>query len=119
MVLSHQVDFLAEKPCLQTVIEAAGHKCYFLPKFHCKLNPIEMYWGWVKICEYLANSTLLESLISILGLHALTNGTFLTTKGLYLSSWTHVQQMSFRHSTEKCGITWMLTGIFLFYSISI
>jgi hypothetical protein len=45
MVLSHQANFLAEKPCLQTVIEAAGHKCYFLPKFHCELNPIEMYWG--------------------------------------------------------------------------
>jgi transposase len=33
---------------LQTLIEAAGHKCYFLPKFHCELNPIEMQWGWAK-----------------------------------------------------------------------
>jgi hypothetical protein len=50
-VMSLQTDFLAEKPQLQVVIEAAGHKCYFLPKFHCELNPIEMYWGWVKIRE--------------------------------------------------------------------
>lgn len=47
-VLSEQDDFLTEKPLLQLIIERAGHKCYFLPKFHCELNPIEMYWGWVK-----------------------------------------------------------------------
>ncbi|KAF8578546.1 hypothetical protein K439DRAFT_1648756 [Ramaria rubella] len=46
--LSEQADFKAEKPLLQITIEAAGHQCYFLPKFHCKLNPIEMYWGWTK-----------------------------------------------------------------------
>ncbi|KAG1759434.1 hypothetical protein EDD22DRAFT_742966, partial [Suillus occidentalis] len=47
-VLSLQTDFFAEEPRLQLVIEVAGHKCYFLPKFHCELNPIKMYWGWVK-----------------------------------------------------------------------
>ncbi|EAU83213.1 hypothetical protein CC1G_11674 [Coprinopsis cinerea okayama7 len=47
-VLSEQEDFLNEKPLLQVIIERAGHKCYFLPKFHCELNPIEMQWGWVK-----------------------------------------------------------------------
>lgn len=47
-VLSEQTEFLEEKPLLQIIIERAGHKCYFLPKFHCELNPIEMYWGWVK-----------------------------------------------------------------------
>jgi hypothetical protein len=51
-VLECQQDFQDEQPLLQQVIEQAGHKCYFLPKFHCELNPIEMYWGWTKIRRY-------------------------------------------------------------------
>lgn len=47
-VLSLQPDFVAKKPLLQVVIEQAGHKCLFLPKFHCELNPIEMVWGQAK-----------------------------------------------------------------------
>jgi hypothetical protein len=27
---------------LESLIKNAGHKCIFLPKFHCELNPIEM-----------------------------------------------------------------------------
>jgi hypothetical protein len=50
-VLENQQDFKDEKPLLQIVIEVAGHKCYFLPKFHSELNLIEMYWGWGKICK--------------------------------------------------------------------
>ncbi|KIM64706.1 hypothetical protein SCLCIDRAFT_114552 [Scleroderma citrinum Foug A] len=49
-MLSHQQDFKDERPLIQTIIEGAGHRCWFLPKFHCKLNPIEMYWEWVKAC---------------------------------------------------------------------
>jgi hypothetical protein len=50
---------------LETLIKGAGYKCIFLPKFHCKLNPIKVvsnhlsgltnsadhsiqYWGWCK-----------------------------------------------------------------------
>ncbi|QRV98629.1 DDE family endonuclease [Ceratobasidium sp. AG-Ba] len=46
--LSLQQDFLDEKPRIQHIIEDAGHICMFLPKFHCELNPIEMYWGYAK-----------------------------------------------------------------------
>jgi hypothetical protein len=51
-VLSLQPDFVMEKPLLQVIIEKAGHKCLFLPKFHCELNPIEMVWGQAKRCEW-------------------------------------------------------------------
>ena len=65
-LLSKQDDFHLQTSLLQQKIEAKGHKCVFLPKFHCKLNPIEMvysfnlnhfhilanhctqYWGWCK-----------------------------------------------------------------------
>jgi len=50
-MLANQQDFKEEKPLIQTIIEKAGHKCWFLPKFHCELNPIEMYWGWTKAHE--------------------------------------------------------------------
>ncbi|KAJ1300453.1 hypothetical protein OPQ81_005268 [Rhizoctonia solani] len=46
--LSTEADFKAEKPLLQLVVEEVGHLCILLPKFHCELNPIEMYWGYAK-----------------------------------------------------------------------
>jgi len=47
-ILSLQLDFQAQKSLVQEVIEAAGHLCIFLPKFHCELNFIEFFWGAVK-----------------------------------------------------------------------
>jgi len=29
-------------------VDAAGHLCLFLPKYHCECNYIERYWGAVK-----------------------------------------------------------------------
>jgi len=41
-LLSQQDDFVNQESMLKTLIKEAGHKCLFLPKFHCELNPIEM-----------------------------------------------------------------------------
>ena len=50
-MLTNQQNFKDEKPLIQIILKVAGHKCWFLPKFHCELNPIEMYWGWTKARE--------------------------------------------------------------------
>ncbi|PLW07722.1 hypothetical protein PCANC_24726 [Puccinia coronata f. sp. avenae] len=47
-VMSCQSDFMNKRPLLQTLIEDAGHACLFLPKFHCKLNPIKLFWSYIK-----------------------------------------------------------------------
>ncbi|KAG1809072.1 uncharacterized protein BJ212DRAFT_1484568 [Suillus subaureus] len=44
-ILKLQPDFVEQKPLVQDVIEAAGHLCIFLPKYHCKLNFIEFFGG--------------------------------------------------------------------------
>jgi hypothetical protein len=38
-----QPDFQQQKSLVQEVIEAAGHLCILLPKFHCELNFIEFF----------------------------------------------------------------------------
>lgn len=53
-ILERQPDFQQQKSLVQEVIEAAGHLCIFLPKFHCELNFIEFFWGLVK--KYLRNN---------------------------------------------------------------
>ena len=55
-MLSSQQDFKDKRPLIQIVIEEAGHKCWFLLKFHCELNPIKMDWGWGKACEFASAS---------------------------------------------------------------
>ena len=41
-LLSKQNDFMNQESMLETLIKKARHECIFLPKFHCKLNLIEM-----------------------------------------------------------------------------
>lgn len=61
-ILSCEKDFLSEKPLLQVIIERQGHKCLFLPKFHCELNPIEMVWAQTKQSELNAALTAFPTL---------------------------------------------------------
>lgn len=65
-LLEVQPDFQEQHSLVQEVIEAAGHLCIFLPKFHCELNFIEYFWGAVKKflrdnCDY-TFTTLQENL---------------------------------------------------------
>ena len=47
-ILDLQPNFQEQQSLVQEVIEAAGHLCNFLLKFHCELNFIEFFWGAVK-----------------------------------------------------------------------
>lgn len=50
-------DFKEQKSAIYELVEAKGHKCVFLPKFHPECNFIERYWGAIKAearkqCDY-------------------------------------------------------------------
>jgi transposase len=55
--LSAMPDFKCEKSRLERFFLDRGLRVYFLPKFHCKLNPIERAWCKAKLharqhCDY-------------------------------------------------------------------
>ena len=41
-------DFKYEKTKVETLITDRRHRCIFIPKHHCELNPIERVWGHAK-----------------------------------------------------------------------
>jgi len=47
-VLFTEPDFGSQHSHLEEFITSRGHICDFYPKFHCKLNFIEQYWGAAK-----------------------------------------------------------------------
>ena len=56
-VLNAQPDIQHQKSFLMLSIEARGHMCVMLPKFHCECNGIELAWARSKQytranCEY-------------------------------------------------------------------
>ena len=72
-ILELQPDFKAQKSLLEEIAEKEGQKIIFYPKFHCKFNYIEMYWGSAKHytcenCDYTfrgLQKTVLKALDSI------------------------------------------------------
>lgn len=47
-ILYEEPDLKNAKSILEEECKVRGFKVLFLPKFHCKLNPVEMCWGRAK-----------------------------------------------------------------------
>jgi transposase len=73
-ILLLQSDFLNERPLLQSIIEDAGHICLFLPKFHCELNPIELFWSYIKTGMQPASPRFLNLYLTIFLHQSLSQG---------------------------------------------
>ena len=43
-VLGEMTDFKYEKTKVEKLVTSRGHRAFFIPKFHCELNPIEACW---------------------------------------------------------------------------
>ena len=46
--LKEMSDFKYEKTKVEIYITSKGHRCMFIPKYHCELNHIERVWGYAK-----------------------------------------------------------------------
>ena len=46
--LSEMTDFKYEKTKVEHLVSNRGYRAFFIPKFHCELNPIEACWGQSK-----------------------------------------------------------------------
>jgi len=56
-LLSAQPDFQAQREWLSEIVESAGHRVIYYPKYHCELNFIETLWSIIKArlrrhCDY-------------------------------------------------------------------
>ena len=111
--LSMQRDFQEEKPLLQHIIEDRGHRCLFLPKFHCELNAIELYWGFAKYRKSYFYK------VEIIFLHLLKISvsrvmeSFPLHRSSSLNVWTCAEWKPFVDILENVGGTWTLIGLFI------
>jgi hypothetical protein len=47
-MMFNQPDFVEAESLLEKTAKSHGCEVFFLPKYHCELNPIEMCWGFAK-----------------------------------------------------------------------
>ena len=47
-MLENMHDFKVQKTRVEELISKHGHRCIFIPKYHCELNPIERVWCQAK-----------------------------------------------------------------------
>ena len=72
-ILFTQPDFTLQWPQLQEFIKSHGHLCDFYPKYHCKLNFIEQYWGAMKFRYHVAGHARTLDAMEKTMLHSLDN----------------------------------------------
>jgi hypothetical protein len=134
-ILERQPNFQLQKSLVQEVIEAAGHLCIFLSKFHCKLNFIEFFWGLVKKylcdnCDYTFD-TLKENmpkalaLVKLVMIHhwehwmqwwmeAYPSGLATTGAQRKVKEFSSAKYTSYRHIPEAvaCAMDWLLNIVY-------
>ena len=66
VVLANHDDFRNEKTVVETFLVGRGHIVFFIPKFHCELNPIERVWGQAKVFSRKHSNSTVQRLRSII-----------------------------------------------------
>ena len=60
-ILANHEDFASEATQVEHYVNSREFQCFFLPKFHCELNPIERVWGQsLRYCRTHMNFTLVK-----------------------------------------------------------
>ena len=102
-ILLNEPDFLEQKPLIEEYITSRGHICVFYPKFHCELNFIELFWGYIKRKLRAACGYTLPNLLRLLE-------QFLTSVGNDLPLLRRMQRHTFRYCYSNIFTIYLLVN---------